>query len=138
LKLGKKWISSTTVPFLTNPEELKKVPLIHTTAINYNTFLFRFALPTSDHILGIQTGQHIETQFAMDGKEIIRPYTPISLVDTKGHFDLAIKVYLKGTMGKYIKSFSLGETLDIKGPEGKYIYRAEKDCKNFFQQEYLQ
>lgn len=56
----------------------------------------------------------------------------MSTVDTKGHFDLAIKLYPKGAMSQHIESLKIGETLEIKGPKGKFIYKkdgnSDKSC----------
>lgn len=35
-------------------------------------------------------------------KFVIRPYTPTSLKDAKGYFDLVVKVYEEGKMSKHI------------------------------------
>lgn len=35
-------------------------------------------------------------------KFVIRPYTPCSQPDAKGHFDMVIKVYPNGNMSKHI------------------------------------
>jgi cytochrome-b5 reductase len=58
-----------------------------------NTFArFRFGLPNKDDVLGLPIGQHISIMAEINGKQISRSYTPTSLDEDKGHFDLLIKV----------------------------------------------
>jgi cytochrome-b5 reductase len=61
----------------------------------------------------------------VDGKPIMRAYTPVSMTDAKGHFDLAIKVYSKGQMSQHIAKLSIGDTLDIRGPRGSFVHTFE-------------
>jgi cytochrome-b5 reductase len=49
-------------------------------------------LPGSKDILGLPIGQHISISAEINGKEIMRSYTPTSSDDDLGHFDLLIKV----------------------------------------------
>lgn len=53
---------------------------------------YRFALPHPTDILGLPIGQHISISAEINGKEIMRSYTPTSSDDDQGHFDLLIKV----------------------------------------------
>ena len=53
---------------------------------------YRFALPRQNDILGLPIGQHIAVSAEIDGKDIMRSYTPTSSDDDVGHFDLLIKV----------------------------------------------
>jgi hypothetical protein len=53
---------------------------------------YRFGLPNKDDVLGLPIGQHISIMAEINGKQISRSYTPTSLDEDKGHFDLLIKV----------------------------------------------
>jgi len=53
---------------------------------------YRFALPKPTDCLGLPIGQHISVCAEIDGKNIVRSYTPTTLDDDKGHFDLVVKV----------------------------------------------
>ena len=53
---------------------------------------YRFALPHPNDVLGLPIGQHISVSAEINGKEIMRSYTPTSSDDDLGHFDLLIKV----------------------------------------------
>nr|GMC63391.1 NADH-cytochrome B5 reductase-like protein [Ipomoea batatas] len=48
-------------------------------------------------------------------KFVIRPYTPISDPDAKGHFDLLIKVYPEGKMSQHFASLKPGDKVEVKG-----------------------
>lgn len=107
-----------------NPKEYKKFKLRSRTEINHNTRLFRFDLPNPDDVLGLPIGQHLSLKATVDGKEIYRSYTPVSSDDELGYFDLLIKVYEKGAMSRYIDNLKVGEELDVRGPKGLFVYRA--------------
>ncbi|KAJ4753201.1 Nitrate reductase [Rhynchospora pubera] len=116
---------------LANPREKVKCTLVAKTVISRDTRIFRFALPSSDQVLGLPVGKHIFLSATVGGKLCLRAYTPSSHVDVKGHFELVIKVYFKGenakypdggVMSQYLESLSLGATIDIKGPLGEIEY----------------
>ncbi len=47
-------------------------------------------------------GQHIYLSARIDGKLVVRPYTPVSSDDDKGFVDLVVKVKPEGTLSLYI------------------------------------
>jgi NAD(P)H-flavin reductase len=57
-----------------------------------DTARYRFALPTPTDSLGLPIGQHISIGAEIDGKNVVRSYTPTTLDEDKGHFDLVVKV----------------------------------------------
>lgn len=59
-------------------------------------------------------------------QEILRPYTPISSDDDIGYFDLVLKIYPKGKMTQHILSLKVGDTIDVKGPKGRFVYEKNK------------
>lgn len=67
----------------------------------------------------------------MEGEDepIIRYYTPTSSNDDLGHFDLVIKVYPKGKMSKHIDTMKIGDELEVAGPKGEFIYKANTFSK---------
>lgn len=77
---------------------------------------YRFALPHPSDVLGLPIGQHISVQAEINGKEIMRSYTPTSSDDDLGHFDLLIKV---NAFGIQLVSFYL--TIDVVIRERKYF-----------------
>jgi len=53
----------------------------------------RFALPTPRHRMGLPVGKHIQLYAEVNGEQVVRPYTPTTLDNELGHFDLVVKVY---------------------------------------------
>jgi len=125
-------MSSSDKSALQGPDTWCAFVLEKRTQISPDTFLFRFALPSSDHNLGLPIGQNIQVQsIGKDGGEVIRAYTPVSSNDDKGIMDLLIKVYFKnvhpnfpdgGLMSQYIHGLKVGDTLNVRGPTGRLLY----------------
>ena len=59
-------------------------------------------------------------------KPTLRPYTPVSDEDTRGHMDLIVKRYEGGPMSSHIHDLKIDETLDFKGPFMKYEWTPNK------------
>lgn len=113
-----------------------KIPLVLADKIevSHDTRLFRFMLPSREHILGLPVGQHIYLSARVDGKLVIRPYTPVTSDDTKGHMDLVVKIYFKnvhpkfpdgGKMSQYLENLALGDAIDVRGPNGLLVYEGQ-------------
>jgi cytochrome-b5 reductase len=100
------------------------VPLTQKTVLSHNTRLFRFALPTPETRLGLPLGRHMSLRAFVNGDETRRPYTPTSSDADLGFFDLLVKVYPAphGKMSRHLDSLSVGDTVDIRGPLGKFTY----------------
>eukprot|EP00331_Platyophrya_macrostoma_P033788 CAMPEP_0176437688 /NCGR_PEP_ID=MMETSP0127-20121128/18788_1 /TAXON_ID=938130 /ORGANISM="Platyophrya macrostoma, Strain WH" /LENGTH=259 /DNA_ID=CAMNT_0017821397 /DNA_START=179 /DNA_END=956 /DNA_ORIENTATION=- len=105
--------------------------------VTHDTIILRFDLPEPDMRLGIDVGQHIEiyerivTKETPEGEEVYRKYTPISKVDTKGSFDLLVKVYYPnvhpkfpegGIMSQWLDKLNPGDKIRIRGPLGFLTY----------------
>jgi len=106
--------------------------LVEKITLSHDTRLFRFALPSPNHILGLPTGQHIHLSAVVNGQLVVRPYTPTSSDDDLGHMDLVIKVYFKnvhpkfpegGKLTQYLEEMAIGDSIDVRGPSGKLIYK---------------
>ncbi|CAB3396992.1 unnamed protein product [Caenorhabditis bovis] len=100
--------------------------------VSRDTRKFRFSLPSEDHVLGLPTGQHVYLSAKIDGKLVVRPYTPVSSDEDKGYVELMIKVYFKNTnpkfpdggkMSQYLEQMQIGETIDFRGPSGLIVYK---------------
>lgn len=121
-------ISTTKTTALT--DTYTPYPLIDKRSVCYNTRIFRFALPTETSTLGLPLGRHISLRATINGKDVRRPYTPISSDSTQGYFELLIKVYPDpyGLMSRHLDSLPLGGTIDVRGPRGKFEY-ARNSCR---------
>lgn len=101
-------------------------PLIEKTLVSHNTRIFRFALPSESSTLGLSLGRHISLRANIDGKEIRRPYTPITSEQCLGHFELLVKIYPEpyGLMSRHLDAIRIGDCIDVRGPLGRFSYSA--------------
>eukprot|EP00276_Gloeochaete_wittrockiana_P006238 CAMPEP_0184656218 /NCGR_PEP_ID=MMETSP0308-20130426/15984_1 /TAXON_ID=38269 /ORGANISM="Gloeochaete witrockiana, Strain SAG 46.84" /LENGTH=275 /DNA_ID=CAMNT_0027093219 /DNA_START=141 /DNA_END=968 /DNA_ORIENTATION=- len=106
-----------------SPDEPRQFPLVEKIVLTHNTRLFRFGLPRPDMPLGLPIGQHISLSANIEGKDISRPYTPTTLDEDLGHFDLVVKVYEKGQMTQYLDQMAIGNTIGVKGPKGRFQFK---------------
>ncbi|CAN6645226.1 NADH-cytochrome b5 reductase 1 [Trichomonascus vanleenenianus] len=103
-------------------DEFQEFPLIQKTVISHNTAVYRFGLPRPTDCLGLPIGQHISVCANIDGKEIVRSYTPTSCDDDKGFFDLLVKTYATGNVSRIIGNLNIGDSIRVKGPKGQFRY----------------
>ncbi|ETS63890.1 hypothetical protein PaG_02214 [Moesziomyces aphidis] len=105
-----------------NPTQWQQYRLMEKQTLSPNTALYRFKLPRQNNILGLPIGQHISIQANINGKNVMRSYTPTSSDDDHGFFDLVVKSYEQGNISKYIGSMKIGDLISVKGPKGQMQY----------------
>lgn len=115
-------MSSSSPRKVLNKDEFKEFPLIEKAVISHNSARYRFGLPRPTDILGLPIGQHISIAANIDGKEIVRSYTPTSSDEDKGFFDLVIKTYPTGNISKHVGNLAIGDTINVRGPKGNFVY----------------
>ena len=125
------WFSSKKTPSpktLTDPNEWVSLPLMSYEQVNHNTRTLKFALPTEDHVIGLNVASALLTKYQgpNDEKPTIRPYTPISDENAKGYVELMVKKYPNGPMSTHITEMEKNQRLLFKGPIEKYKYEANK------------
>lgn len=103
-------------------DEFREFPLIQKTVVSHNSAIYRFGLRSPSAVLGLPIGQHISVAAHIDGKEIVRSYTPTSSDEDKGYFDLLVKTYPNGNVSKYLSTLKLGDKARIRGPKGHFNY----------------
>jgi len=125
---GPKW--PTTLVDMNTKVSLK---LIKKTEISPDTRIFRFGLPSEEHVLGLPCGKHISLSARIDGKLTIRSYTPVSSDRDQGYVDLIIKVYFPnvhpkfpegGKMTMHLENMNIGDSIDFVGPKGFIRYES--------------
>lgn len=110
-----------------NPDKWIEFKLQDKVQASHNSQLFRFSFDP-DVKLGLHVASCLITRAPhgqnAEGKTkyVIRPYTPISDPEAKGHFDLLIKVYPEGKMSQHFASLKPGDVLEVKGPIEKLKY----------------
>lgn len=121
-----------------NPKKWTGFELIEKTEVSHDTRLFKFKLQSPEHRLGLPVGYHMFIQAVIDGKLVMRAYTPVSSDDDLGHFTLCIKVYFAnvhpkfpdgGKMSQYMESMQIGDMLKVKGPLGHFEYTGKGTFK---------
>ncbi|KAH9946681.1 NADH-cytochrome b5 reductase [Amylocystis lapponica] len=105
-----------------DPQTWQQFSLREKIVVSPNTAIYRFALPHPEDVLGLPIGQHISVSAEIDGKDIMRSYTPTSSDDDLGHFDLLIKAYEKGNISRYVSLLKIGDNIRVKGPKGQFKY----------------
>ncbi len=115
-----------------NPRKWVTLPLQSKTVQSHDTRVFRFALPSEKHVLGLPVGQHFFVKATVNGKAVIRAYTPVR--DGEGWVDLLIKVYFAnvhprfpagGLLTQHIDGLAIGDTIEVKGPIGEFAFNVE-------------
>lgn len=109
-----------------------RMRLVDKTALSHNTNLYVFEIPRPaghvkgvhpEPVLGLPIGQHISVSAEIDGKNIVRSYTPTTLDgEDPGRFHLLVKAYEKGNISRYLSLLTVGQDVKIKGPKGKFTY----------------
>eukprot|EP00045_Choanoeca_perplexa_P012410 m.135416 g.135416 ORF g.135416 m.135416 type:complete len:323 (-) comp15992_c0_seq1:2323-3291(-) len=127
---GAAYFVSNKAPKALDPT--KKIPfaLIEREEISHDTRRFRFALQSPQHVLGLPVGKHMNFSAKVNGKLVVRSYTPVSSDDDLGFFDLVIKVYTPlppkfpegGKLSQHFDVMKIGDTIDVIGPKGHIEY----------------
>ena len=99
----------------------KNFRVLQITTISHNTKLIRFEIPYGKG-LGLPIGRHVSVRADVDGKPVMRAYTPTSRPDQKGYFDLLVKTYEFGKMSPHLHSLIVGSSLEVRGPVGRFKY----------------
>jgi len=109
----------------------QQLPLVRKIVVSSDTRIFRFGLPSSGMRLGLPTGMHMFLKAKINGETVMRPYSPMTDDSTAGHVDLLVKVYFAGVhpafpkggkMTQHLESLKIGDTIDVKGPIGDFVY----------------
>ncbi|CAI9298414.1 unnamed protein product [Lactuca saligna] len=110
-----------------DPKKWQPFKLQDKATVSHNTHIYRFSFDPNLK-LGLDVASCLITRAPLgedaDGKRkyVIRPYTPISDPDSKGYFDLMIKVYPEGKMSQYFAKLKPGDIVEVKGPVEKVRY----------------
>lgn len=116
------YITTQSAKPVLHPTEFSDFPLIKKTVLSPNCAIYKFGLPRPTDVLGLPIGQHVSIAAEIDGKEVVRSYTPTSSDEDKGHFDLLIKSYPTGNISKYLAGLAIGDTIRVRGPKGFFQY----------------
>jgi len=115
-----------------SPNEFRGFKLQSTEQVSPNTTRQKFELQSPDHESGLTVASCIVARAEIDGKVVVRPYTPVSLNNQRGYVELIIKSYPVpgGIMSRHIQGLRPGlDSLEMKGPFKKIEYKANMKKK---------
>lgn len=110
-----------------SPSEYRAFPLLNVYDESHNTKVFRFALPEADTPLNLEIASCITFKYTdKDGKDVVRPYTPINRSEQIGYFEVLVKKYQNSKMATHLFRMKKGDTIEAKGPWVKIPLRANQ------------
>ena len=77
-------------------KEFRPFKLLQVVQLTSDTARYTFELPRENDELGMTVASCLVVKAEVDGKEVVRPYTPTSSAQQRGTFDLIIKTYRNG------------------------------------------
>lgn len=109
-----------------SPKEFRSFKILKIQELSPNTKAFEVALPRKEDSTGVTCSSFVMVKNAPggDGKFDARPYTPTSLNDRKGSFELVIKAYPGGKVTQHLFGLKVGDMIEVKGPLPKLKYVA--------------
>lgn len=89
-------------PAALSPTEFRPLKVTRVEQLTADTRRVTLALPTESTELGGSTASCIVVRATVDGKEVVRPYTPTSPAHQRGSVDLVVKSYPKGKVSRCV------------------------------------
>ncbi|CAF0811298.1 unnamed protein product [Adineta ricciae] len=117
---------AAAAPDALDPNAFRKFKLADIKKYNHNTNVFTFAFDDPKAKYNGKTASCVVFKADVNGKDEIRPYTPISRPNTIGQLEFVIKNYPQGVMSKHVHEMKKGDSIEIKGPIPKYPYEPNK------------
>lgn len=114
-----------------DPNNFKSFKLREVYQVNHNTNRYRFDLENEQQKLGLTVASClvVKAPIGENGKDVVRPYTPVSDTEDRGFFDLVVKTYPQGVMSKHLSTLNPGDKIDFKGPFLKFEYKPNNKKK---------
>lgn len=131
-------INGEPVATFHDADKIISLKLHKKTTISPNTGIFRFQLPSENHVVGLKPGQHIKMHFTIDGEKIARKFTHVNDDDLIGFVDFLVKIYhpnvhpdfpLGGKFTPHLDKMKLNDTLQFSGPVGRILYKQNGNFK---------
>ncbi|KAI6233560.1 Cytochrome-b5 reductase [Aphelenchoides fujianensis] len=123
-----------TLATFTSADVVVRLRLIEKWSISPNTRIFRFALPSAEHMSGLGPGDHVKISAEINGKTVSRKYTHTSDDDQRGFIDFLVKIYGPnehpeypegGLLTPWLDSLQINEEANFTGPVGRISYRGD-------------
>lgn len=101
-------VFSTATPSSSfSPAEFRRFPITQVTTLNHDTKVLRMALESPTASTGMEVSSLVMVQG--ENEDVFRPYTPITLKEDRGYFDLLVKKYARGSVSSYIHDLKVGQ-----------------------------
>lgn len=97
-------------------DQFAAIPLVKKISIAPDVRVFTFGLANKSTSLGLPTCACLLVSGGADaeGKEVVRPYTPVSTNAMKGQFELMVKIYPNGILSRHLDTLQVGQTAKFK------------------------
>jgi len=105
-----------------DPKDYKSFQVSNVEIFNHNSKIYTIKASGQDH-LPVSSFVLAKAPIGPDGKDVQRPYTPITPL-TKDELRLLIKTYPEGKMSQHFDSLKPGDQIELKGPLPKLAYKA--------------
>lgn len=106
-----------------SPKEFRSFTVRKVDDVTHNTKRIVFDLPSADHEMGLTVASCLLAKANVNGKNVLRPYTPTNINSEKGFLELVVKGYPTGLLSKHIVELKEGDVLEMKGPFLKFEYK---------------
>ncbi|OQR96398.1 NADH-cytochrome b5 reductase [Achlya hypogyna] len=106
-----------------SPAEWRSFRVVSNEKLTHNTHKVRLEFPSENDTSGMKVASFVMAKASLNGKNVIKPYTPTSAPTQTGFLDLVVKGYPNGSMSKHIVELQAGDALEIKGPLMKFPYQ---------------
>ncbi len=90
--------------------------------LTHNTHKLRIDFPRQNDTSGLTVASFLMAKATLNGKNVMRPYTPTSPNSEKGYLELVVKGYPTGVMSKHLVTLQAGDSIELKGPLVKFSY----------------
>lgn len=105
--MSRAFSSTAASPTCFSAKEFRKFPVTHVKVLNHDSKVLRMSLPTRTSSTGLKVSSLVMVKGKHDTD--VRPYTPITLKEDLGYFELLVKSYPQGTVSRHLHSLAVGE-----------------------------
>ncbi|KAF5220800.1 putative NADH-cytochrome b5 reductase [Trypanosoma cruzi] len=106
------------------PDEFRPFKLLSSRYESHDTRRLYFALESGEAVFSVPVSSCIVAKLTdAEGKDLLKPFTPITANNKKGHFELIVKRHSKDKMSALLFQLQPGEELLVKGPFEKFTYK---------------
>eukprot|EP00931_Biecheleriopsis_adriatica_P064932 TRINITY_DN39587_c0_g2_i1.p1 TRINITY_DN39587_c0_g2~~TRINITY_DN39587_c0_g2_i1.p1 ORF type:complete len:273 (-),score=35.64 TRINITY_DN39587_c0_g2_i1:9-806(-) len=112
-----------------HPQEWRQFKIVSKKQMSSNMWLFRFALPENATLGCEEVERHVRVRLPVQGgsaPSVVREYTPVSPLNRRGSFDLAVKIYPEGVLTPELMKMGPGQCVEMCGPHGDLTIRWSK------------